>query len=78
MVAALIAAGEAAVPVLSISEVVAAPQTRERSLWFAVQEGGAEYPLLASPVRLLLTPSPVPRPGPRLGRDTQEILRTLS
>lgn len=78
VVAALIAAGEAAVPVLSISEVVAAPQTRERSLWFAVQEGGAEYPLLASPVRLLLTPSPVPRPGPRLGRDTQEILRTLS
>ena len=77
VVAALIAAGVAAVPVLGISEVVAAPQTSERGLWFAVEEGGTEYPLLASPVRLTLTPSPVPRPGPRLGRDTQEILGAL-
>ena len=77
VVAALIAAGMAAEPVLAISEVVAAPQTRHRGLWFAVEEGGTEYPLLASPVRLTLTPSPVPKPGPRLGRNTQEILETL-
>ena len=77
VVAALIAVGVAAVPVLGISEVVAAPQTSERGLWFAVEEGGMEYPLLASPVRLALTPSPVPRPGPRLGRDTQAILGAL-
>ena len=78
VIAALIAAGVAAEPVLGISEVVAAPQTRKRGLWFAVQESGTEYPLLASPVRLTLTPSPVPRPGPRLGRDTQAILGTLT
>ena len=77
VVAALTAAGLSAVPVLGISEVVAAPQTRERGLWFMSKDQGVEYPVLASPVRLTLTPSPVPRPGPRLGRDTQAILGTL-
>ena len=78
MVAALAAARLSALPVLGISEVVAAPQTRTRDLWFMAEDAGVEYPVLASPVRLLLTPSPVPRPGPRLGRDTQAILGTLT
>ena len=77
VVAALAGAGISAVPVLHISEVVAAPQTRERGLWCMAMDDGVEYPVLASPVRLLLTPSPVPRPGPRLGRDTNAILGTL-
>ncbi len=76
--AALIAVGVPAVPVLAISEVVAAPQTDSRGLWLVAQEDGARYPLLCSPVRLPLTPSRVPRPGPRLGRDTQTILGTLT
>ena len=78
LVAALAAVGVAAVPVRAISEVVLAPQTRERGLWFSVDDGGSDVPVLASPVRLPLTPSPVPRPGPRLGRDTQEILGAFS
>ena len=77
VVAALATAGRSAVPVLGISEVVASPQTRDRGLWLMSEDEGVEYPVLASPVRLLLTPSPVPRPGPRLGRDTQDILGAL-
>ena len=76
--AALAAAGWSAVPVLGISEVVAAPQTRERGLWFMAEDEGAQFPVLASPVRLPLTPSPMPRPGPRLGRDTKAILGRLT
>ena len=78
VVAELVAAGVPAVPVLGISEVVAAAQTRDRGLWFMAEVEGTEYPVLASPVRLALTPSPMPRPGPRLGRDTQSILETLT
>ena len=78
VVAALAAAGWSAVPVLGISEVVTAPQTQERGLWFMAEDEGMPSPVLASPVRLPLTPSPVPRPGPRLGRDTQAILGALA
>ena len=78
VVTALAAAGVPATAVLGISEVVVAPQTRDRGLWFMAEDEGAKYPVLASPVRLALTPSPTPRPGPRLGRDTQTILETLT
>ena len=78
VVAELVAAGVPAVPVLGISEVVVAAQTQDRGLWFMAEDEGTEYPVLASPVRLALTPSPMPRPGPRLGRDTQSILETLT
>ena len=78
VVAALAAAGWSAVSVLGIAEVVAAAQTRARGLWFMAEDEGVPSPVLASPVRLILTPSPVPRPGPRLGRDTQAILGALT
>ncbi|MFM9999358.1 MAG: CaiB/BaiF CoA transferase family protein [Burkholderiaceae bacterium] len=74
---ALAAAGLDAEPVLDISEVVAASQTLERGLWCMAIDEGVEYPVLASPVRLLQTPSPMPRPGPRLGRDTDAIMGAL-
>jgi crotonobetainyl-CoA:carnitine CoA-transferase CaiB-like acyl-CoA transferase len=64
--------------VLGISEVVTARQTQERGLWFMAEDEGMPSPVLASPVRLPLTPSPVPQPGPRLGRDTQAILGALT
>ena len=69
--------GLRAAPIFNIEEVVAAGQTTARRLWFMAEEDGAAYPLLASPLRLGLTPATVLRPGPALGRDTEEVLRAL-
>ena len=66
-----------ATPIMTLRETVAAPQTRARGLWFTVQEGGASFPLLASPLRLQRTPATVRRPAPPLGRDTEHVLKGL-
>ena len=63
-------------PVLTVHEMVASPETRSRKLWFnAAGEDGKIWPLLASPLRLALTPPDVRSPMPRLGRDNERILR---
>ncbi|WP_213736256.1 CoA transferase [Bradyrhizobium sp. dw_411] len=64
-----------AAPVLSVREVVAAPQTAARRLWFTVTEDGASWPLLASPLRLTGTPPAVRKPMPALGKDNQSLIR---
>jgi crotonobetainyl-CoA:carnitine CoA-transferase CaiB-like acyl-CoA transferase len=63
-------------PVLTVHEMVASPETRSRQLWFhAVGDDGKIWPLLASPLRLTLTPPEVRRPMPRLGRDNEIVFR---
>jgi crotonobetainyl-CoA:carnitine CoA-transferase CaiB-like acyl-CoA transferase len=69
--------GIAAAPVLSVHEMMAAPQTASRNLWFPVTENGETWPLLASPLRLLGTPASVRRPMPTLGADTAAIRAAL-
>ena len=69
--------GKDAVPVLTVREVLDAPQTLARGLWFLVEMDGASFPLLAVPFRLLGAPSLVRQPAPALGRDTEEIVRGL-
>ena len=69
--------GGDAVPVLSVREVLEAPQTCERGLWFRAELDGAWFPLLAVPLRLLGAPAVVCHPGPPLGRDTAAIARSL-
>jgi crotonobetainyl-CoA:carnitine CoA-transferase CaiB-like acyl-CoA transferase len=64
-----------AAPVLSVREVVAAPQTAARRLWFTVTEDGAAWPLLASPLRLTGTPPVVRKPMPALGKDNESLIR---
>lgn len=68
-----------AAPVLSVSEVLAHSQTRERGLIFeALARDGSTWNLLASPIRLSRTPAEVKRvPGP-LNADQDEILREWS
>ena len=63
-----------AVPVRTVAEVVTAEQTLARRLWFDVEQDGLTYKLLASPLRLGLTPATVRRPGPAMGRDTDAVL----
>jgi len=64
------AAGLRAAPVETIAELVAAPQTAARGLWFEVtDERGRAWPLLESPLRLLGTPPKVKRLMPPLGSD---------
>src|ERR1700733_3402439 len=64
-----------AAPVLSVREMVTAPQTAARRLWFTVTEDGASWPLLASPLRLTGTPPVVCKPMPALGRDNESLIR---
>ena len=69
--------GSDAVPVLAVREVLHAPQTLARRLWFSAEMDGAWFPLLAVPLRLLGAPALVRDPAPPLGRDTEEIERGL-
>ena len=64
------AQGLQAAPVETIAELVAAPQTKARGLWFEVTDDqGRRWPLLASPLRLLGTPPQVKTLMPPLGSD---------
>jgi crotonobetainyl-CoA:carnitine CoA-transferase CaiB-like acyl-CoA transferase len=71
-------AGHRAAPVLSAAEALASDQTRARSLvFYAKDEMGDEWPLLASPLRLKGTP-PIARELMRpLGSDGLAILAEL-
>jgi crotonobetainyl-CoA:carnitine CoA-transferase CaiB-like acyl-CoA transferase len=67
----------AAAPVQTVPEAIAHAQTDARRLWFTVTENGDPWPLFASPLRLVLTPPQVTRPGPLLDNDGPAILREL-
>lgn len=73
----LAARGVVAAPVLTVLEVIEAPQTAARALWFVARDGEESWPLMGSPLRLLGTPPEVRRPMPALGRDTDAILAAL-
>lgn len=74
----LVARGCRAVAVLSAREMLDAPRTRERNLVFwAKDNDGESWPMLASPLRLKLTPPVVRRPMPELGHDSAAILEEL-
>ena len=73
----LVSQGAPDVPVLSTREVVREPQTEVRGLWTWVPANGAEYPVLASPLRLGTGAPRVPQPGPTLGRDNESIMQEL-
>ena len=69
--------GRDAVPVLTVREVLDAPQTLARLLWFSVDRDGVSFPLLAVPFRLQGSAPQVRHPAPPLGHDTEEIARRL-
>ena len=64
-------------PIRTVEEVVKADWTRARKLWFSAGTTDETFPLLASPIRLQLTPARVVVPGPPLGRDTAEVMGRL-
>ena len=70
--------GSDAVPVLAVHELLDAPQTLARELWFQSAGDGASFPLLAVPLRLDGVTPPVLQPAPALGRDNDSITRTLA
>jgi crotonobetainyl-CoA:carnitine CoA-transferase CaiB-like acyl-CoA transferase len=70
--------GRDCVPVLSVREVLDAPQTLARRLWFPVEMEGASFPLLAVPFRLHGATPPVRHPAPPLGRHTKEIAEEIT
>lgn len=66
--------GIAFAPALTVHEMAASRETLSRELWFnAKGDDGKTWPLLASPLRLQLTPPLVREPMPRLGRDNERV-----
>jgi len=69
--------GLRAAPILTVQEMLAAPRTTSRRLWFeAPGADGKIWPLLASPMRLTATPPQVRKPMPHLGSDNAAVLGT--
>ena len=66
--------GVHALPVLTISEVIEAAQTKARRLWFSVDVNGSSFPLLGIPFRATGTPPDVRCAAPALGHNNDEIL----
>lgn len=65
----------AAAPVLRVNEVIEHPQVKMRELLVrGIGEDGIEWPLLASPVRLALTPARVKRPITSRSGDVASVL----
>ena len=61
-------------PVLRVSEVAAHAQTQTRELIFTGKTaGGVEWPLLACPIRLAVTPAAIKRVIGALGADGDEV-----
>lgn len=75
---ALEEAGVPCGPINSVAEVFAEPQVRHRGMKITLPHPLAgEVPLVASPLRLTVTPLKHDRPPPLLGEHTSEILQHL-
>jgi len=66
--------GVPSAPVYRIEDVVRDPQVKHRHI-FAVSKNG--LPMLTSPIKLLKGVRTSPRPAPKLGIDTRQVLREL-
>jgi crotonobetainyl-CoA:carnitine CoA-transferase CaiB-like acyl-CoA transferase len=75
--ARLAAYGIDATPILSVRESSLLPQTAARRLWFMMKEGGVDWPMLSSPLRLEATPPVISRPAPAVNEDGEAILCEL-
>jgi crotonobetainyl-CoA:carnitine CoA-transferase CaiB-like acyl-CoA transferase len=63
-------------PINTVAEVFADPQVKARGMQIRVQHPQAgEIPLVASPLKLSATPVRYDRAPPRLGEQTEEVLR---
>ena len=70
----IVKAGFACAPVLRVSEVVVHPQTTSRELIVSGKSAdGAEWPLLACPIRLSATPALMKRAIGKLGADNESV-----
>jgi crotonobetainyl-CoA:carnitine CoA-transferase CaiB-like acyl-CoA transferase len=67
----------AVAPVNSVREAAQMPQAVARRVWFTMPDGGHDWPTLASPLRLHLTPAEITRPAPGLDQHGEEILREI-
>lgn len=75
--ALLIKLGLPAARINSVLEACELPQIAARKLWLTQQVEGREWPMLASPLRLHLTPPSISRPAPSLNEDGPAILKEL-
>jgi formyl-CoA transferase len=65
-------------PINNIAQVLANPQVQARQMQVDVIDSEhGRIPLLASPMKILTTPTTVRRPPPHLGQHTEDILQEL-
>jgi crotonobetainyl-CoA:carnitine CoA-transferase CaiB-like acyl-CoA transferase len=77
VVAILSSLGISSAPVLRVDESVKLPHTVERGLHYKMRENGADWPMLASPMRLLGTPPRIDHVAHPLNQDGPAILAEL-
>jgi crotonobetainyl-CoA:carnitine CoA-transferase CaiB-like acyl-CoA transferase len=77
VVGLIVRLGLAAAPVNGIRESSELPQTHERRLWYTMSEDALDWPMLASPLRLYLTPPRVSHLAPDVNQDGEAILGEL-
>jgi crotonobetainyl-CoA:carnitine CoA-transferase CaiB-like acyl-CoA transferase len=77
LAAVLMQAGLRAVPIQTVREAAMMPHTIERKLWFTMPEGGVEYPMLGSPLRLTVTPPRITHLALPMNNDREAILDEL-
>lgn len=70
-------AGIRAAPVLAVRESAALKHTHDRGLWTMIEDGGANWPALACPLRLRATPPRLTRLSPAVDADGADILASL-
>lgn len=76
-VEAIEAAGIRSSQVLTVREATELPHTTSRGNWGRVEEGGALWPVLPSPMRLTLTPPRISHLAPPVDADGAAILAEL-
>lgn len=60
-----------------VTEVCELPQTKARDIWLLMSADGCDWPMLASPMRLQITPPVISRVAPGLNEDGASILSEL-
>jgi crotonobetainyl-CoA:carnitine CoA-transferase CaiB-like acyl-CoA transferase len=72
------ALGSHAVPIHTVKEASQSSHATRRRVWYTIRDREVDWPVLASPMRLTLTPPEVEKLAPEVDQDREVILRELA